>query len=159
MVARVVAPASLAPRDWMLAVAAVQLAVTDSRVDARLRAHLTGEPEARVTLIDVSPAVVHVALVAQDQTDPPWPAIAPPALGEAAARLALFLDGVAAGEVSLAPGALRSSRPPRAFGHVFCRHRSDGVHDAGFDLTDFLAPPPGVKFERRVKTWPEMSGD
>ncbi len=46
--------------------------------------------------------------------------------------------------------ALALVRPPRAYGHVYCRYRRDGRHEPGFDLTDFLSIPEGPKYEPRL---------
>jgi hypothetical protein len=49
---------------------------------------------------------------------------------------------------SLAPTALAAAPAARAFAHVYCRWLRDGRNEPGCDLTPFLSPPPGAKFER-----------
>lgn len=150
-VARIDGPTRIAPRDWRLGVVAVQAVVDRGRVAARLRAHLTGWPKPRVAPLLNEPgdgeAVVHVAY---GDGAPPERIPAPPPSAEAA-TLDVYLDGVRLAGVALSSDRVGASPAPRAFGHVFCRYQraGDGAFDeAGFDLTDFLSLPPGVKYER-----------
>lgn len=138
--ARLTPPPSIEPRSWLLAVMAVQLRADRGGVTAVLRVHATGAPEPTLVALPRA-AVVHLAL-----GDPPaaLPALAPPALAGAAARLAVFVDGAAGPETALSepsPGA-------RAFGHVFARWLRDGGSECGYDLTDFRAVARGAKYPR-----------
>jgi hypothetical protein len=137
------APQPIAPRAWALGVVAVQVAVADGRLHARVRAHVTGGQAPLVHAL-APPTVVQVQLV--DGAAPPLPAIAPVPLDGAVARLALFADEVPIDTVALP--ALGGG--PRAFGHVFCRWLRSGDVEPGFDLTDFADLPLGHKHERRV---------
>ncbi len=134
-------PGRFGARAWLLGVAAVQVTVEDGRPSARLRAHVTGGGAARTWPL-AARAVVHVAFT--DGEPPPLPAIAPPPLDGATARLALFLDGELVETAPLDRAALAA----RAFGHVFCRWLREGGCEPGCDLTGFAAPPPGEKYRR-----------
>jgi hypothetical protein len=141
--ATVRAPCPIAPRAWALGVVAVQVAAAGGQLSAQVRAHVTGGRLAELRAL-TPPTVVQVQLV--DGAAPPRPAIAPPPLDGAQARLALWADDQPIDEVALhAPAGA-----PRAFGHVFCRWLRAGGVEPGFDLTEFADLPPGRKYERRV---------
>jgi hypothetical protein len=142
----VAAPAAVAPRAWLLGVVAVQAALVDERLACQVRAHLTGG-ESPALLALTPPALVQVQL-AEGAPQLPLPGVAAPALDGARARIALFLDDEPLAEVALPRGAAAGAR---AFGHVYCRWLRDGGIEPGFDLTDFLALPPGRKYERVVQ--------
>jgi len=127
--ARVECPAQIAPRDWLLGVVAVQC----EGAEARVRANLTGWPDAVVVPLE-SGEVVDVVFGTV--------AARPANLVPAQPGLFVFLDG---DEVARAPFG-----PGRAFGHVFCRYLKSGAEEAGFDLTPFLDQAPGTKYERLV---------
>ncbi|HEY7955619.1 MAG TPA: hypothetical protein VII38_10010, partial [Polyangia bacterium] len=118
------APSEIAPRDWILGVVAVQLTVENDQVRARLRAGATGSA---VKVRTLGPSLVQVALVRHGDPSPTLPRFAAPALGAAAARLALALDETSIDEIALLPAALTAAPPPRAFGHVFCRWLRSGA--------------------------------
>ena len=147
-VARLEAPAQIAPRDWILGVLAVQFDVEKGKVQARLRGNVTGAEEPAVVEL-VPPAVVHITLVTGD-TPPTLPPIGSPTSHEAFARLRVFLDGNLIGDSELAAAPAAGQPAARGFGHVFCRWLRSGAIEPGFDLTDFLSLPPGAKYERRV---------
>ncbi len=156
------APAELGGRDWLLGVAAVQAFVDQgdyvpssgrarraspgARVTARLRIHQTGAGEA--TIVELADGdVLAFALHAPDED--PGSALET-ARATAAARparpgLALSIADAPAGLVEVADDTPDGAR---AFGHVFCRWTRAGDHEAGVDLTPFVAPELGVKHLR-----------
>jgi hypothetical protein len=143
-------PAAAKNRAWLLGVVAVQLRVENGHVTARLRAHRTGD--ATPTVVELAhAALVRVALTDGETaaSDAPVAWDPAPRAGERA-RVTLFLEGEPIGEAVLKEAAMRSDPPPRAFGHVFCRWLRDGSSEPGFDLTDFISPPPGLKFARKI---------
>ena len=144
-VARLEAPAQIAPRDWILGVLAVQFDVEKGKVVARLRGNVTGAEEPAVVEL-VPPAVVHVTLV--EGATPALPPIGSPTSHEAFARLRVFLDGNLIGDSELKEAPPAGAPLARGFGHVFCRWLRDGGAETGFDLTDFKSRPEGQKFER-----------
>ncbi len=147
-IALVRARVPIAPRHWLLGVAAIQVNVREQKPEAQLRIHSTGQgtPELR----SLTTSVVHVALAEETANISP-PAISPPALSlDGAAALSVSLDGEEIETVHLAQDRLDHAPLPRAFGHVFCRWLRDGEIEPGFDLTDFLSLPEGVKYERRI---------
>jgi hypothetical protein len=151
---RLSAPASFGERRWILGVAAIQVEAQGGAVRARLRAHVTGAAAPFVREL-ASPAIVHVAFGGESARALPrevaaLDAAAAPLSDDAAVRLLLFLDGTPIASVALPPERLREQPAVRAFGHVFCRWIRDGSFEPGFDLTDFLSLPPGVKYERQV---------
>jgi hypothetical protein len=144
------APADFGAREWILAVAAVQVSVEGSGTMAILRAHATGWGAAQVWAIDRGERVDLV--LAPDQaplTLPSLPAEDPVDL-DCAARLSMFLDGKWVKSSHLRAADLTLDPRPRAFGHVFCRFLRDGGSEPGFDLTDFLSRPHGAKYERSI---------
>jgi len=144
-VARLEAPAQIAPRDWILGVLAVQFDVDKGKVLARLRGNVTGAEEPAVVEL-VPPAVVHITLVGTET--PTLPPIGSPTSHEAFARLRVFLDGNLVGDSELKDAPAAGAPVARGFGHVFCRWLRDGGAETGFDLTDFKSRPEGQKFER-----------
>jgi hypothetical protein len=139
---RLTAPETLAPRAWILGVAAVQVVIVDGVARAQLRAHVTGGDEpTRIALGDR--AIVHVTLSRSTAAAPPAIALAP---RPGSAQLALLLDGELLGEVVIAASVKRA----RAFGHVYCRWLRDGGEEPGCDLTPFVDRPPGEKHERLI---------
>lgn len=140
---RVEPPSTIAPRAWALGVAAVQVWVEEGRVLARLRRNVTGSvavvvPLPQRALVDVGLAVV----------PPPRAFVLPD--DDAAARLALFVDGEPVADAVLPRDRLRDDPAPRAYGHVFCRWLRDGGHELGCDLTGFESRAEGEKVERLV---------
>jgi hypothetical protein len=133
----------IAPRAWLLGVAAVQFSVENGGVIAQARVNRTGlQPE---VLPLRAPSLVQVSL-----GDARLPAIAPLEPGAAAARVALHVGGEPLGEVSLARDSLSARPPPRAFGHVYCRWLREGGIEPGCDLTEFASVAEGGTFQRRV---------
>ena len=86
-VARLEAPAQIAPRDWILGVLAVQFDVEKGKVVARLRGNVTGAEEPAVVEL-VPPAVVHITLV--EGATPALPPIGSPTSHEAVEQLAIL---------------------------------------------------------------------
>jgi hypothetical protein len=149
-VARLQAPAQIAPRDWILGVLAVQFDVAKGKVQARLRGNVTGAEEPAVVEL-APPAVVHITLRPPDAAGAPeLPPIGSPTSHEAFARLRVFLDGTLIGDSELGAAPAEGQPPARGFGHVFCRWLRAGDAETGFDLTDFKSRPEGAKFERLV---------
>jgi hypothetical protein len=132
----VACPEPLAPRAWALGVVAVQLTVAGGRLSGQLRLSVTGSAAHAVALAPI--ARVHVALGA-----PPSPFVLEP---PAQPGVALFLDGAPLDAIALPSPAVDA----RAFAHVYCRWLRTGEREPGFDLTDFLSLPPGVKYDRRL---------
>jgi hypothetical protein len=147
-VARLTAPAEIAPRDWILGVMAVQLEVEADKVRARLRANMTADEPMVVEL--APPAVVHFLLADADAPPPALPPIGSPTSHDACARVRVFLDGHLIGDAELIAPPAAGEPAARGFGHVFCRWLRDGGHEPGFDLTDFKSRPEGAKYERLV---------
>ena len=145
---RIAAPDDFGARAWLLGVVAVQVSVEDGKVVGRVRGNLTGADAAWVEVLPAR-AVAQVAVVPAGAHAPPLPAIEPRDPEPAAARLTLYLDGEPLVGAVLAADALADDPPRRAFGHVFSRFLPGGaVDEPGFDLTDFLSLPEGVKYER-----------
>ena len=145
--AEVAPPVPFPSRAWLLGVVAVQATVEAERPVARLRVHLTGASQPTVVPLGAS-ALVQVALC-QDRV-PALPTVALPEVDEAAAQLLLLYGNERLATARLLPGALSSEPVPRAFSHVFCRWLREGDIEPGFDLTDFLSLPEGIKYERLV---------
>ena len=140
-------PVDFGSRDWILGVVAVQASIEDGRVVARARANVTGRREPEIEPL-ASGSVVHLFLGERPSVVPLTSAIEVPRLDGAAARIGLFVDGELIAQAALSRLPEAAEPVPRAFGHVFCRWRRDGGREAGYDLTDFLSLPGGVKYER-----------
>lgn len=147
-VCRLDAPGQVAPRHWVLGVAALQFTAAADGVRARLRVHRTGLDAPLLTPLPET-ALVHIAL-SEHRGLTALPALRPPALDGAAARIGLFLDGEAVAEVALEAAALSLDPAPRAFAHVFCRWLRDGEIEPGYDLTPFQSLPTGAKYQRLI---------
>ncbi len=145
--ARLEPPAKIEQRAWLLAVAAVQMNVTDGVVRPILRLHVTGAPAPRVIELDKR-AQVDIALVRPGETPAAMPELTMTGLDGAAARLAVAVDGIPGEEAVLSRSLLGAAPPARAFGHVYSRWLRDGGHESGYDLTDFQAGSDGIKHER-----------
>lgn len=145
------APRDFRGRAWLLGVVAVQVSVVGERLDARVRAHLTGAGAPSVRALGSSSRVEVAYGDEAPRTDALTSSLAlpPPALPPGAwAQLSLFSRNQWVAAATLPRGATDGTR---AFGHVFCRFLRDGGVEPGFDLTDFLALPPGAKYERLVQ--------
>ena len=151
--ARVAPPSRFPSRDWLLGVVAVQVTIVEGRPCAIVRSHITGD-RAPVIVPLGERAVVSVALVDAGAEGRACDVELPP-LDGARARLGLFVN-----EVAIADACLERADDPRvrAFSHVYCRWLRDGARESGADLTDFLALPPGVKYER-IAARPIACGD
>jgi hypothetical protein len=141
LVAQLDAPRAIAPRAWVLGVAAVQLTTVNGALSARLRTHVTGADEARIVEL-AGQGVVHVAL-GESPVEPTLPDLLVPREG---ACLRVALEGQILAEARLPRDPAPSS--PRAYGHAFCRWLRAGSFEAGFDLTHFAEPQRGAKAER-----------
>lgn len=137
-----VAPEDFGSRAWTLSVVALQASADRNGVRAQLRAHQTGLPRAETWPLE-SGSRLDVALTNQQVRCPPLPPFQP----AARAAIALYEEAAPAASVTLDE---LPAHPLRAFGHVFCRFLREGGYEAGFDLTEFLAPPRGHKYERTV---------
>jgi hypothetical protein len=131
---RLTAPDTIAPRAWILGVVAVQLTVENGVLSGQVRASVTGSAAETAPL--GAETIVHLGI----DVGGPLPEVALPA----ERGMALYLDGAPVDRVAA------TGSEARAFGHVFCRWLRAGGSERGFDLTDFLSLPPGVKYERRV---------
>jgi hypothetical protein len=150
--ARVEPPQTIAPRAWVLGVAALQVWVDEGRVVARLRHNVTGS-DAVVAPLSTHASLIHVHIDISKYIDisiRESEIRRTPELGGSAARLVLFVDGEPIAEAVLAREALRDEPGRRAYGHVFCRWLRDGGHELGCDLTGFDVPIEGRKAERIV---------
>jgi hypothetical protein len=137
------APADVAPRAWLLGVAAVQARIEEGKPTAQLRVHSTGSEDAFILPLH------RTSIVQAGLGDFQLPRITPPELdGEELARLSVFVGEKAMADARLTRASLQPNL--RAFGHVFCRWLRDGGHEAGCDLTDFLARQEGAMFERKL---------
>ena len=137
-------PSVIAPRDWLLGVIAIQATVEDTRIVARLRAHLTGGGAARQWQLPER-ATLQI-LLGDSARAPPCEAFAEEDTG---ARLSLRHRGRTT-TARLPHDHLHEQPAPRAFGHVYCRWLRDGRDEPCCDLTAFLRRQPGEKFERLV---------
>ncbi len=147
-VCEMAAPADFGAREWILAVAAVQVSVEDGAPTAILRAHATGWGAAQIWSIGQGARADLV--LSPDHARFTLPSLPPEAALDCAARLTLFLDGKFLKSSELPAADLALDPRPRAFGHVFCRFLRNGEFEPGFDLTDFLSRPHGAKFERTI---------
>ena len=142
------APADFGTRAWILGVVAVQVAVEEGQVVARLRSHVTGAAEPVVEALP-SGSQVHVVLGGGEARLRDAEVVnLPPLASSQQARLSLFVDGTLIKNAVLRPDHVNRDSPPRAFGHVFCRWLREGQPEPGYDLTDFLSLASGVKYRR-----------
>jgi hypothetical protein len=145
---RIDAPDSFSERDWMLGVVAIQVEASNNHCRAQVRAHRTGFENAFESVLQ-SPSVIHIRLDSPAQTSFLLPVVRTVVPQPHMAELHVLLDGQSLHVSRLEADALETT--VRAFGHTYCRYRRDGGWEAGFDLTDFVAPTLGEKVERTVR--------